>query len=188
MTAFSHLDPDFDSVFAIEAINEPIMDANQTPGFGTCKPARLHMPQRVFDDFPVQKQFVQVVRAVEYVLGVDSSLTLDINLDLSLNFTSALTSICDSPDLEDGVASALLDSVPVLNRMVHDYGDLSYFLGWHRPNRDALTTTFVIVVSSLTFLTMPFRFMDVNWQYNNPPNPADAKIGPQIYDNHLYYS
>ena len=31
-------------------------------------------------------------------------------------------------------------------------------------------------------------FMDVNWQYNDPPNPAYAAIGPQGYDNHLYYS
>jgi len=30
--------------------------------------------------------------------------------------------------------------------------------------------------------------MDVSWQYNNPANPADAAIGPQGYDNHLYYS
>jgi hypothetical protein len=151
MTAFSHLDPDFDSVFAIEAINEPITDASKTPGFGTCQSSHFHVPQCVSDDFPVQKQFVQVVRAVEYVLGVGSSLTLDIDLNLSLNFTSALTSICDSPDLEDGVASALLAAVPVLNKMVHDYGDLSYFLGWHRPGRDALTTTFVIAVTSATF-------------------------------------
>ena len=32
-------------------------------------------------------------------------------------------------------------------------------------------------------------FMDVNWQWNNPDaNPADAAIGPMVYDNHLYYS
>ena len=31
-------------------------------------------------------------------------------------------------------------------------------------------------------------FMDINWQFNNPANPADAQIGPQAYDNHLYYS
>lgn len=37
MTALSHLDPDFGSVFAIEAVNEPIMDAAQTPGYGDCK-------------------------------------------------------------------------------------------------------------------------------------------------------
>lgn len=30
--------------------------------------------------------------------------------------------------------------------------------------------------------------MDINWQYNSPPNPAEAAIGPQAYDNHLYYS
>ena len=34
----------------------------------------------------------------------------------------------------------------------------------------------------------PYSFMDVNWQYNNPPNPADVTIGPSGYDNHLYYS
>lgn len=28
----------------------------------------------------------------------------------------------------------------------------------------------------------------MTWQYNNPPNPADAKNGPQTYDDHLYYS
>ena len=36
MTALSHLDPNFGSVFAIEAVNEPIMDAAQTPDYGTC--------------------------------------------------------------------------------------------------------------------------------------------------------
>lgn len=30
--------------------------------------------------------------------------------------------------------------------------------------------------------------MDITWQYNNPANPADAAIGPQAYDTHLYYS
>lgn len=37
MTALSHLDPDFGTVAAIEAMNEPIMNANQTPGLGGCK-------------------------------------------------------------------------------------------------------------------------------------------------------
>ena len=36
MTTLSHLDPNFGSVFAIEAMNEPIMNATQTPGLGTC--------------------------------------------------------------------------------------------------------------------------------------------------------
>jgi hypothetical protein len=29
--------------------------------------------------------------------------------------------------------------------------------------------------------------MNVFWQYNNPPNPSLAAIGPQAYDQHLYY-
>ncbi len=37
MTALSHLDPDFSSVVAIQAVNEPIMDATQTPGYGNFK-------------------------------------------------------------------------------------------------------------------------------------------------------
>lgn len=36
MTALSHLDQDFSTVAAIEAVNEPIMDANLTPGYGDC--------------------------------------------------------------------------------------------------------------------------------------------------------
>ena len=32
-----------------------------------------------------------------------------------------------------------------------------------------------------------FSFMDILWQYNNPPNPADAANGPHAYDHHLYY-
>jgi hypothetical protein len=30
-------------------------------------------------------------------------------------------------------------------------------------------------------------FMDILWLYDNPANPADASIGPQAYDHHLYY-
>jgi hypothetical protein len=37
MTALSHLDPAFSNVVAIEAVNEPIMDASKTPGYGNCR-------------------------------------------------------------------------------------------------------------------------------------------------------
>ena len=30
--------------------------------------------------------------------------------------------------------------------------------------------------------------MDANWQGGRGPNPADAKDGPQTYDDHLYYN
>ena len=36
MTALSHVHPAFGSVFALEAVNEPLMDANTTPGYGDC--------------------------------------------------------------------------------------------------------------------------------------------------------
>ncbi|CAE6475752.1 unnamed protein product [Rhizoctonia solani] len=53
MTAMTHIDPDFSSVFGIEAINEPTQDATKTPGYG---------------DY--QKRFVKVVRMVEFALGI----------------------------------------------------------------------------------------------------------------------
>ena len=37
MTALSHVDPNFSTVVALEAINEPIMDADNTPELGKCK-------------------------------------------------------------------------------------------------------------------------------------------------------
>lgn len=37
MTALSHLDPNFSTVVGIEAMNEPITNAAQTPGLGECK-------------------------------------------------------------------------------------------------------------------------------------------------------
>ena len=74
MTALSHIDPDFSSVAAIEAINEPIMDANQTPGYGDCTSyfTLQDSHDAVIDKIylPVQKNFVQVVRAVELLLGI----------------------------------------------------------------------------------------------------------------------
>lgn len=47
MTSLSHLDPNFASVFAIEAVNEPIMDADQTPGYGTCRLASPEFTDRL---------------------------------------------------------------------------------------------------------------------------------------------
>ena len=36
MTALSHVDPNFSTVVALQAINEPIMDSNDTPELGEC--------------------------------------------------------------------------------------------------------------------------------------------------------
>lgn len=35
-TFISHVDPAFGNVFAIEAVNEPLMDSTETPGYGDC--------------------------------------------------------------------------------------------------------------------------------------------------------
>ncbi|KIL57356.1 glycoside hydrolase family 5 protein [Amanita muscaria Koide BX008] len=156
MTTFSHLLPEFCNVVAIEAVNEPIMDASKTPDYG------------VF-----QKNFVEVVRAVEFSLGIPVSginspgPPSDQGVFGALNFTLTVQNTFNSE-----VISALKDSISVIVEMSITYG-LSGLSGlFPTASRTPLNTA----------------FMDVNWQYNNPSNPADAAIGPQIYDNHLYYS
>ncbi|KAN0088223.1 glycoside hydrolase family 5 protein [Tylopilus felleus] len=155
MTSLSHLDPSFGSVFAIEAINEPIMNATLTPGYG---------------DF--QTNFVKTVRAVELALGIPvPEMTSNISIS-STNFTAALGDICSSSLFNTQVVEAITDAIPILMGIAIEY-DLQEYLFWPFPSdQSSLVTT----------------FMDINWQYNNPPNPANAAIGPQGYDNHLYYS
>ncbi|EJF64330.1 glycoside hydrolase [Dichomitus squalens LYAD-421 SS1] len=157
MTALSHLDSNFDSVFAIEAVNEPIMDATQTPGYG---------------DF--QQNFVQTIRAVEFILGVgDPILDLSANLAASSqNVTAAISATVNSShEINPEVKAAILASIPILT-------ELSFEMGFN------------LLLSALNRKKDPLvaNFMDVNWQYNDPPNPADVTIGPTGYDNHLYYS
>jgi len=155
MASLSHLDPDFGSVFAIEAVNEPIMDATQTPGYG---------------DFQVN--FVKVVRAVELALGITvpneggALASRDTN-----NATASLLQTSKDLTYDFEVAQALADAVPILAEVLVELGLTSLLF-----NGPQLRTPLVT------------NFMDVNWQFNNPPNPAAAAIGPQGYDNHLYYS
>ncbi|KAJ7725264.1 glycoside hydrolase [Mycena olivaceomarginata] len=136
MTTLSHVDPAFANAVAIEAVNEPIMDASQTPGYG---------------DF--QKNFVKVVRATEFLLGSQPLLTAI--------FTAMLPNV-DGSLFTDEVRSVLKDAFPILLR-----------LG--------------VVGLSKKKTQLATNFMDVNWQWNSPSNPADAAIGPQGYDNHFYY-
>ncbi|KAH7890979.1 glycoside hydrolase family 5 protein [Phlebopus sp. FC_14] len=157
MTALCHLDTNFASVFAIEAVNEPIMDASQTPAYGS-----------------FQKDFVQTVRAVELVLGIPvPHMSLNITDASTSNFTAALSSACKSSVFTSEVQLALSDAIPILLDIGLDYGLYDIFTSDpFKSSRSSLMT----------------NFMDVNWQYDNPPNPAAAAIGPQAYDNHLYYS
>jgi hypothetical protein len=97
MTSLSHLDPAFSSVWAIEAVNEPIMDATQTPGYG---------------DF--QKNFVQVIRAVELALGIHIPNGPTNSIPPASNFTMALKNVAAANVFNAEVRSVLLDAVPVL--------------------------------------------------------------------------
>ncbi|KAI0630906.1 glycoside hydrolase family 5 protein [Trametes polyzona] len=154
MAALSHLDPAFSSVFAIEAINEPVTDANQTPGYGE-----------------FQKNFVKVIRAVELALGIPvQGLSTNVQIPTA-NLAAALGTAVNSSDLfNNEVKSAVLDSVPILAELAFELS-FPQTLG-HSNQRQPLVT----------------NFMDVTSQYNNPPNPANAKIGPQVYDDHVYYN
>ncbi|KAI0714174.1 glycoside hydrolase family 5 protein [Cerioporus squamosus] len=158
MTAVSHLDPDFGAVFSIQAVNEPIQDATLTPGYG---------------DF--QKKFVQTLRAMELILGIGGpTLDLDINAELLVsasNVTEAISATIGGSNVLDlDVKTAILTSVPILVELSET---LDFQLDvFHSRKRERLVA----------------NFMDMGWQYNDPPNPADAAIGPMGYDNHLYYS
>lgn len=159
MTALSHLDPEFGSVFAIEAINEPIMDATKTPNYGT-----------------FQKNFVQIIRAVELTLGIPVpswNSPMSVPASVSNNFTAALSATSSLTIFSAEVQSALSDAIPILLEI----GTLC-----------DLQTMFEASPFKSYRTSLVANFMDVNWQSNNPSNPADAAIGPQAYDNHLYYS
>ncbi|KAF7290704.1 Glycoside hydrolase [Mycena indigotica] len=156
MTSITHQDADFSNVVALEAVNEPVMEAAKTPGYG---------------DF--SKNFVRVVRAVEFLLrmGIPSNgnlktAALPAQNTLTGNFTADLPSISDVSEIfTPEVRAAVLESVPILLGM----GYLGLFVN---GRKEPLIT----------------NFMDVSWQWGSSvSNPADAAIGPQIYDNHLYY-
>ncbi|KAG2353770.1 glycoside hydrolase family 5 protein [Suillus spraguei] len=159
MTALSHLDPNFGSVFAIEAVNEPIANATLTPHYGT-----------------FQKNFVRVMRAVELTLGISvpsSGLLLSVSASVSNNFISALSATSSITMFPTEVQAALSDAIPILLEIGATHG---------------LQTILEALPFKQSRASLVANFMDVNWQFDNPPNPADGAIGPQAYDNHLYYS
>jgi len=155
MATLSHADTAFSNVVSIEAVNEPIMDANQTPGYGQ-----------------FQKDFVNVVRAVEYLLGLPvPALKLKAKADVSANVTELLSLVLP-PVFSAEVRLAVSDARPILSRIGVQLPVIGLFA----------------FSPQLTTVPLITSFMDIGWQYNNPANPADAASGPQIYDNHLYYN
>jgi len=155
MTTFSHLLPEFSIVAGIEAVNEPTMDANKTPGYGT-----------------YQQNFVKVVRAVEFSLGIPNPASYHLSPPSSKGIAAAFNFTIAQGLFDPEVLSVLADSIPIVAQMAIEYNMFDFFGPISCDNRTPLYTA----------------FMDVGWQYNNPSNPASAASGPQVYDNHLYYS
>ncbi|THU85502.1 glycoside hydrolase family 5 protein [Dendrothele bispora CBS 962.96] len=162
MTGLSHLHPDFSTVFAIEAVNEPIMDANQTPGYG---------------DY--QKKFVETVRAMENLLGINvhhrrRHHSRDVDASNLVNVTSVFDNMMHRGPCgyEKEICDVLLEALPILIDISFELPGFSLGSIFGLGRQPPLMT----------------NFMDVTWQFNNPSNPADAAIGPQGYDNHLYYN
>lgn len=156
MTALTHLDPDFGSVFAIEAVNEPIMDAAQTPGYGDCA---LSLPLSpctyahilthpiFFKLHAVQVNFVKVVRAVELSLGISTpGLSLQKSTGGS-NFTASLMNAAQDPTFSGEVAEALAAAVPILLQVAIELGTPTVFTGGGQPLRTSLVTKYVCRLS-----------------------------------------
>ncbi|KAL4266664.1 glycosyl hydrolase 5 (cellulase A) family protein [Pleurotus pulmonarius] len=155
MTGLAHLDPMFKGAVSIQAVNEPIMDATLTPGYGE-----------------FQKNFVLTVRAVEALLGIGDHDGFP--HFSSTNFTTVLIEASTTEDFNPEVQDALAAAGPILLQIAAEFNIQPVFNVHAQDSgqREPLTT----------------NFMDINWQFNDPPNPADATLGPQGYDNHLYYS
>ncbi|KAF7975271.1 hypothetical protein HWV62_10156 [Athelia sp. TMB] len=163
MAFLSHAHPEFATVFTIEAVNEPIQDASQTPGLGRFETA-----------------FVLGVRAIEFLMGITCDNTNP------LEVAGALTNNITLP--------ALLEAIPIITKLSIQYDLLSdaaglnwgALVGQHGQMSPGKLGGFLHGRKRKCLST---QFMDQGWQYTgNPANPAAAAIGPQVYDNHLYFN
>jgi hypothetical protein len=114
MTSLTHLDPSFATVFAIEAVNEPSAHVSETPGYGDCTTVSFTTYEQVLIILVslVQKNFVQVVRAVELALGIAvPGISKSI---VASDFTSALQKVAVSDIFNAEVRSVLKDTLPIL--------------------------------------------------------------------------
>ncbi|KDQ06470.1 glycoside hydrolase family 5 protein [Botryobasidium botryosum FD-172 SS1] len=150
MAWLSHTHPAFETVFSIEAINEPLQDANLTPNLGK-----------------FEKSFVLGVRAIEYLLGIQCDDTFVPNI------------------VSDSIAfPALLQAFPIIERLSKKY-DIGPFSGFNYKDFKGGLFEHLCRGKKKCLSTM---FMNKDWQYNSPANPADVAHGPQVYDNHLYFN
>ena len=134
-------------------MNEPIMDATQTPGLGECTSTALtgfSIPKWI--TYLVEKNFVETVRAVERSLGISDSLPALIpTLDNGnfLNATQAIATIATlSSFLTSEVCEVLHEAIPIILQIAleldinldFEQDGLGSFLSTRRP----LVTTCVL--------------------------------------------
>ena len=146
MAALSHLDPDFASVAAIEAVNEPIMDATQTPGYGDCMRFSLSISISTLIHRLVQKNFVKVVRAVEEVIGIiprDSSSSSGLLSGILSNALNVTASLLSGKSYGGAVGEALVDAAPILVSIAAENGVDGILTETSLPSRTPLVTTYV---------------------------------------------
>ncbi|KAA1106639.1 hypothetical protein PGT21_036756 [Puccinia graminis f. sp. tritici] len=205
LTSMSHLDPDFSSVVAIQCINEPLTDANLTPGL-----------EQYYSDF------VTVTRVIEYAIGVECEVDLResiYRLSQSKNSIAALhaamplivtyaskANIVIDPKVLDALQSFLLRPspvatapspvettiIPATRRSIISAPAVSTkgSLACQSSQRNAVNNAHLKCSRSLTprsclaTMAMPKR-----WQWKGEANSmANHTLGPAAYDDHLYYA
>lgn len=89
----------------------------------------------------VQKNFVQVIRAVEFGLGIPIPGQADAVLS-SGNLTAAINHASSSPIFNPEVQSVLKDSLPIINRLVVELGLDEVFKFSHTAEGQRLITRY----------------------------------------------
>ncbi|KIJ30723.1 glycoside hydrolase family 5 protein [Sphaerobolus stellatus SS14] len=172
-TFISHVDPAFSTVFGIEAVNEPLMDSTQTPGYG---------------DYLTD--FTLVVRAMEFVLGitcpnVEYASLLKVSTPANSRRSNATASSGSSLSLSSLASNVGGRAGQILLSVIPIIADVSIELGVPNPLASAL---FGGLLGGVNRQCLHTTFMDVLWQNVQGFNPANAVQGPAMFDDHLYYN
>ncbi|KAM0750613.1 glycoside hydrolase [Meredithblackwellia eburnea MCA 4105] len=169
MTFLSHIHPAFSTVKSINAMNEPIQDASQTPGL---------------DDY--YGNVVTAIRVVEVALGIvcDEGIYTSPYLTSPMFINAAVAAIPIMIDLgtQYNLGDDLIGLLKTnflgsdLTNITNIVGTLSSFVSGSETNEAQCLAT---------------SFMDSSWQYAvndtiTVANPADHVLGPALYDNHFY--
>jgi hypothetical protein len=196
MATLTHIDPDFKSVFSIEATNEPLSNSDQTPGLKECALDSYNRFLVRFTVLLVYSHFSQVIRAVELSLGIrdkhtDTALVkipalLNVNADGDLLTSFKLFS--SNNDIDWPVRKAFQDSSKILTGLTSDR-KMNIALQYEPLVRSALTVKYVNLHNLPSFkITATRSYMDYQWQHNKgKANGADVALGNQIFDDHHYF-